>query len=146
MLLVLLLGIVYQGVTGGLSGVVDGSLGFLIGFLFFLPGYVKKITSAGDVKLVAACGMFLGVSATLVAIAAILISGALFALCVLVYKDALLDSLKRWRFALLAIFFQNKDVYLPPEKGEVAAEYFPYAIAIATGTLFAFALGHIYSF
>ena len=144
-LLVLVVGLVFQGLNAGLHGVFDGCLGLLIGFVFFLPGYIKRITSAGDVKLVAACGMFLGVSDTLVAIAVTLISGAVFALCVLAYKGALVDSLRRWRFAMLALFYRNADVYIPPAKDDVAAEYFPYALAIACGSLFALVNGPLYT-
>ena len=93
-LLVLVAGLIFQGLNAGLHGIFDGCQGLLIGFVIFIPGYIKKITSAGDVKLVAACGMFLGAPDTLVAIAATLISGAVFALGVLAYKGALVDSLK----------------------------------------------------
>ena len=54
------LGLALHGWFAGLDGVSTSLLGFLIGFLILLPGYLLKMTGAGDLKLMAAVGALVG--------------------------------------------------------------------------------------
>ena len=57
----LLLGVVYHSVTGGIDGFQASMLGGLSGFAIMLILYVPGAVGAGDVKLVAGVGAWLGV-------------------------------------------------------------------------------------
>jgi Flp pilus assembly protein protease CpaA len=52
--------LVLQSVMGGVPGLTAGLLGGLAGFACFAPFYVLRGMGAGDVKLLAAVGTFLG--------------------------------------------------------------------------------------
>ncbi len=134
-LIVLLAGVAWQFLQAGWQGLGDGLLGMLLGFAVFLPIYIKRITSAGDVKLMAACGMFLGFDDAVYALAITLISGAVYALVIITIGGGLKSSLQRWIYGLRALVYRNKNLYIPPAEGDVAAGYFPYALAIVTGAL-----------
>jgi len=53
-------GLVLQGLTGRFPGLLTGVLGALVGLACFAPFYVLRGMGAGDVKLLAAVGTFLG--------------------------------------------------------------------------------------
>ncbi len=53
-------GLVLQGATGGFHGLLAGVLGALVGLACFVPFYALRGMGAGDVKLLAAVGSFLG--------------------------------------------------------------------------------------
>ena len=55
-----LLAVAVHGYTGGLTGAGWGLAGWLIGVAFFLPFFVLGGMGAGDVKLLAALGAWLG--------------------------------------------------------------------------------------
>jgi prepilin peptidase CpaA len=83
-LAVLVSGLVLQGVAGGLSGIGIALAGVATGFGVFLIPYLMKGMAAGDVKLLAAIGAYLGPLPVLLAggiatIAAASIAGSLIA-------------------------------------------------------------------
>ncbi len=57
----LLSGVVYHGITGGWAGFAGSVLGSLCGFAILIAFYVLGGMGAGDVKLMAALGAWLGV-------------------------------------------------------------------------------------
>jgi prepilin peptidase CpaA len=79
-------GIAAQGLLHGVSGLGDSLLGMLLGFGIFLIGYLKRGMAAGDVKLMAAVGAWLGWELALVAACGALIVGGGFALLLLTYR------------------------------------------------------------
>jgi len=110
-------------------------LGF--GLLLFLPLYLVRAMSAGDVKLLAMVGAFLGTSATFrAALVIMIVGGVLSLLFVLVRGTASL------MFRNLASFFQTG--FLDAVGGSVpslriaegvSAGKLPYGVAIAIGTI-----------
>jgi len=112
----------------GAQGFLQALGGLGIAFGIFLPFYLFRGMGAGDVKLMAGIGTFMGPFDTLLAVGASLVAGALMGFVILVAKGGLADAWRRW-FMLLRYL-----TYQPPEQGEAAAIKFPYAIAIATGT------------
>lgn len=54
------LGLALHGWYAGVDGITTSLLGLLIGFLILLPGYLLKMTGAGDLKLMAAVGALVG--------------------------------------------------------------------------------------
>lgn len=56
------LGLAFSALAGrpGWDGLLDGSLGLAVGLLLFLPPYLVRAVGAGDAKLMAMAGAFLG--------------------------------------------------------------------------------------
>jgi prepilin peptidase CpaA len=133
-----LCGFVLQVLLGGLDGLWAGLGGWAVGLAFLLPGFLLGFTGAGDVKLMAASGAYLGPATTLYAAAASVAAGALLALAYLAWVPALRSGAGPWvryRGMLQCLFVTGRPSYVPPTTDEVAGRRFPYAIAIATGTL-----------
>ena len=87
----------------------DSLLGALVGLALFLPIYLIGKMGAGDVKLLAMCGSFLGIETTLLAgFCSLLVGGFL---------------------ALLWVWITNKY--------DIKDKRYPYAAAIAAGTVLA---------
>ncbi|MNZ93991.1 Type IV leader peptidase family protein [compost metagenome] len=115
-------------VVGPMGGVVGGA-GLMTGFAVFLPFYVMGGMAAGDVKLMAVVGSFLGAAGALWAAACSLIAGAVLGVIYLLYKGHFCRLAARyWAMASLR-------ARIPAEDDDAARHRFPYAIAIAAGTL-----------
>jgi len=132
---VALLGLVLQAWFGGLAGLADGFLGLLAAFFAFLPFYLTRWIAAGDVKLLMAVGACLGWRLGVLAGLATLLVGALFALLFLLMKGDLLSYLRRYGVMAKCLLLTGRFAYIPPEPGETASVRFPYALAIALGTV-----------
>ncbi len=78
---------------------LQSTLGIVVGLLMLLPGYLLGKMGAGDIKLLAMCGSYLGAQTTLMAGLCTLVAGGFFALIwvVLIKKIAIKD--KRYPYA-----------------------------------------------
>ena len=105
----------------------------LAAFAIFIPFYLLRGMSAGDVKLMTACASLLGWPYGLVAVALTLISGTIAGLVVYCARGGVGELSRRYGFAAKCLLTTGK-VFLPsaPETS-VAKTRFPYAIAIAAG-------------
>lgn len=129
LLLGMLAALVVQGWTLGLAGLTASGAGLLIGFALFIPLYAFGGMAAGDVKLMAVVGSFIGMDDALWAGACSLIAGGILGVLYLLYKGQFGRLIQRyWAMTCLRS-------YIPAEEGDAARHRFPYAIAIATGTL-----------
>jgi len=129
LLLGLALALAFQAWTAGWAGLVAGGAGLLTGFALFLPFYALGGMAAGDVKLMAVVGSFLGWSGAFWAGAFSLIAGTILGLLYMLYKGQLGKLLGRyWAMASLR-------AYIPAQDDDAARDRFPYALAIAVGTL-----------
>ena len=110
--------------------------GMAIGFLLLLPLYVKGAMGAGDVKLMAAVGAFLGGPAlALGAVAGTFIAGMVLALIYLAVRNGLRATARRYATDLkVGALGGGWRGLLQPEPGK-PAQRFPYAAAIAAGAL-----------
>ncbi len=118
-----------QAWVSGWAGVMAGGAGLLTGFALFLPLYALGGMAAGDVKLMAVVGGFLGVNGVLWAGTYSLIAGSVLGVGYLLYKGQFGRLLGRyWAMASLRS-------HIPAEDGDAARHRFPYALAIAAGTL-----------
>lgn len=74
----LIIGFIGQGILAGPVGLVLAIIGAVAGFLCLLPFYVTGGMGAGDVKLMAMCGAFLGpLFAVFAAVASLVIGGVI---------------------------------------------------------------------
>jgi prepilin peptidase CpaA len=134
-------GLVFSFYTGG-GGLLVWSLGgAAIGLLTLLPLYAIGGMGAGDVKLMAGLGAWLGPWLTLAAFAASAVTGSLLALGMMVYSGHLYAHLAMIQF----IGHEVLTVRDPAALSERAAErkprmmLLPYAIPIALGSIAYFA-------
>ncbi|MCM2318477.1 MAG: prepilin peptidase [Pseudomonas sp.] len=129
LLLGLMVGLASQAWVSGWSGVVSGGAGLLIGFALFVPFYALGGMAAGDVKLMAVVGSFLGITGALWAGAYSLMAGSVLGILYLLYKGHLGKLVVRY-WAMAATRSR-----IAAEADDAARHRFPYAIAIAAGTL-----------
>lgn len=78
--LMLVEGLTLQYATGGSSAALAGLGGLAVGFAVFFPLYMRGGMGAGDVKLMAASGVFLSPSLTVQALLYTLVFGGVLAL------------------------------------------------------------------
>lgn len=120
----------------GLHGLQAWALGLLAGFGLLLPLYLLRAMGAGDVKLMAMVGSFLGPVSTLGVVLATLIAGGVLAIVVALHKGALLQALRNVPLMLSSTAPRSPGsgrVGMQPPA--VSAGNLPYAVAIASGTV-----------
>jgi len=127
----LLMGVALAFLIGGWTGFFVSLGGALVGCATLLPFYLLRGMGAGDVKLMAAAGAFLGPGSAVLAAALALVAGCVLAVAIVAWR--LVEPCLRlepspaggasagWRSA--AAF------------SIVRKERFPYAIAIAVGVV-----------
>lgn len=108
----LFLGLVGHSWSSGISGFAMGASGACVGLLCLLPFYISGGMGAGDVKLMAMCGAFLGPIHIVVASAASLFVGGLVGIA--------------WAFWQFSNAGDSQ-----PDSGNSAI---PFALAIGVGT------------
>ncbi len=134
------LGIATLGVTlaalhqGNLS-VGAALIGFVVGLLFMLPGYILGATGGGDVKLFAAFGTLLGPRAIGFAFLYTVIAGGVIAVAVALWRRRLLETVER-----TAALVGTRGANVAEIESSARDNRFAYAPAIAVGVLVA-ALG-----
>jgi prepilin peptidase CpaA len=137
-----LIGILWSLLPGGL-GVLDALGGAALGLVALLPLYVLRVMGAGDVKLMAMAGAFLGAPQVLMAALLSFIAGGVFAIGFAVWRRATGQMLANVRDAVfmnaIAVAAgQRLDFASTPSIGK-----FPYGIAICLGTLASLAVLHL---
>jgi prepilin peptidase CpaA len=122
---------------GGFSGLAMSIAGTLVGLGLLLPAYAIGGMGAGDVKLMAGIGAWIGATATFYAFCVSSIVGGVIAVAMVLYR-------RRWHHHFLQ-FFKIVDEILvirnPDTLSAIAAErkstmlLLPYGIPIALGTI-----------
>ena len=138
-------GLIYSTVVGGWGnldvGFVGGFVGMIVGLLCLLPLYAVGGMGAGDVKLMAGVGAWLGVTVTFYAFCVSTVVGAIMALLMVLYKK----SSQKHYATFLMILTEWLTVKNPLELADIAAErkptmlLLPYGIPICIGSIFYFA-------
>ncbi len=128
-------GITVQGWFFGLEGLGTALGGLGVGLIAFLPFYLKGGMGAGDVKLMAAAGTFLGAKLSLIAIAYTLIAGMVFGLSYAIWQGGVRPMLQRFLTTLHFLAVTGTVSHAGPRPDEAAAHRFPFAVSIALGTL-----------
>jgi prepilin peptidase CpaA len=109
--------------------------GLLTGLAIFLPLYLARGMGAGDVKLMASVGAFLGPVATINTALVTLVAGGILAAAVVIRNGTLRCALENIRFMLLdsiSTSLSGQSIRLPHLN--TCAGKIPYALAIAVGT------------
>ena len=120
---------------GGL-GFVPAALGLMFGLVLLLPMYLARAMGAGDVKLMAMAGAFLGPADVLGAALGTLLAGGVLAVAFALHAGKLRRLAANLQFMLLdsaSRWYARK----PPQPGDLPGPvgHLPFALAIAFGTL-----------
>lgn len=111
--------------------------GLAWGLLVFLPMYLLGVMGAGDVKLMAMVGTYLGGAATLQAVAFVFMTGGLVALGVVLWRRAWRPLWSHLRHILLMLRVAPETLTHP--QGALASlpsvGRMPYGVSICAGTL-----------
>lgn len=110
-------------------------LGGLTGFLVFLLLYVFKMVGAGDVKLIATVGLFVGWPDMAKVCLAILLAGGLLSIAWGLWTSQLPTVLKNLHAGLMQHIRAGQWPSIgQPLISQVSAERVPYALAVGLGT------------
>lgn len=136
-------GIAVQSLLGGTGGLLLAVSGLAVGFAVLLPGYLLRATGAGDVKLMAAAGTFLGPFWILIAGLASVFAGAVMAATLAasaLVTGSARSPRRRYGLMLNELAATGRVAYAAPAPGEIMGRRFPFAVAIALGTTATLAL------
>lgn len=119
---------------GGIDEVTAGLLGALLAFGLSLPLFLARGLGAGDVKLLTACGAFLGPRRLLSAVLITALAGGAMALFAILRRGALIQTLRNCRDIVVGIFSPKRRSDLPTLSTPGAITV-PYGVAIAIGAI-----------
>ncbi len=134
-------GWVFALVLGGWSGLGYSLLATGVGLALLLPAYAIGGMGAGDVKLLAGVGAWMGSTVTFFAFCSTAIVGGILAVAMVVCRGVW----KKHRDQFVAIFAEVVTIRDPKLLADIAAErkptmmLLPYGIPIALGTILYFA-------
>ena len=115
----------------GALGVTQSLLGVLVGFSTFLLFYLLRSMGAGDVKLMAALGAFVGPAEVIGLALFVLIAGGVLAVIRMAYKRNVFRVLGNVKLALSGMVY-GVSMFDPATQ---SADRMPYALAFAGGLL-----------
>lgn len=123
-----------DAVPGGL-GWIGAIKGLIVGFAVLLPMYLLRTMGAGDVKLMAMVGAFVGVNDVLWIVLATFIAGGVIALFMALWSGRLAAFFQNIRLMLLGGMVKMSMGSLPAvDEAPVSVAKLPYAVAITLGT------------
>lgn len=127
-------GFALNGVLGGGAGLLDSATGWLLCLGIGLPFWLLGWMGAGDVKLVAAVGVILGLDLAAYALVGIGLAGGILAVAQLLRHGLLMQSAHRFLAMVGLSVAAKRATYVEPtaEEGRLVL---PYAIPIAVGTV-----------
>jgi prepilin peptidase CpaA len=131
----LLLGVLVHLGLNGTAGAGSALLGAVVAGAILLPGWLMGFMGAGDVKLMAAVGAWLGHPDGFVAAVAALIAGGLLAIAVAVRRGILKQALRNSMALGLALLGRKGSG--STTRPTTAGVRFPFAPAVLAGAIFA---------
>lgn len=132
-----LTGLIYNSWMSGWDGLGVGLVGMVVGLATLLPLYAVGGMGAGDVKLMAGIGAWLGATVTWYAFVVTVVVGAIMALAMVLYRH---DWNKHYGNFLM-IMTEFMTISSPQKLSEIAAErkprmlLLPYGIPICVGSI-----------
>lgn len=142
-------GMLYHTSIGGGPALVESLWGALFGFAVFLFPYLLGVMGAGDVKLMAAVGAWLGVTATSGIAVVGCIAAGIYAVTVLSGQGRVADSWSSIRLTWhrlrllgrhLAADDDRESVQAIVQQGDARRRLIPFSVMITIGVLTLFAL------
>jgi prepilin peptidase CpaA len=138
----ILLHILLPQELGGL-GILTALAGLGVGLAVLLPLYLLRAMGAGDIKLMAMIGAFVGPTSMLNVTLYILLAGGVLAIGVILLRGKLAKLIDNLKIMLLMRLAGSTSINLPTtETIDQSAGKLPYGVAIAAGTLVYLAKTH----
>jgi len=125
--------LVHLYLSGG-DGIQASVLGLALMLALTFPLFALGWMGAGDVKLMTSVGAYVGIGLAFYVLLGILITGGVFAIVMLAYKQSLAGTLIRIKTSLGLSVAANKPVYIGPDE-EASKIVLPYAVPIMVGTV-----------
>lgn len=132
-------GLVLGALASGVGGFLLAGKGLLLAFAISLPFWLAGWVGAGDVKLLAAVGAFVGSGLVIQTLLAVGIAGAVLAVGALLWRGLLARTGERVAATLSLSLASRRWHYVAPDAQESAVRL-PYAVAITAGTFAAVVL------
>ncbi|WP_459767491.1 A24 family peptidase [Alkaliphilus crotonatoxidans] len=129
----MLMGIVINGMSGQ-QGIKESFFGILLPGLFLLPLFLLRMLGAGDIKLFSAIGSITGSTFIIKCMLASFLAGGLMALCIMIIKKNMRIRLMNL-FQYLKASFLTRSLLPYQDFNRKDNGHFPFAVAIALGTL-----------
>ncbi|OIQ50675.1 Type IV leader peptidase family protein [Pseudodesulfovibrio hydrargyri] len=136
----ILSGLATHTVFGGFAGLKFAASGFALGFAAMAIPYFLGVMGAGDVKLMAGVGAWLGLDATLTAFLCTCMAGGVYALGVLAFDRKTMMAVLRNIANVFLVFIATRSFNFAPTSTEKALPRLCYGLAIAAGTFTAMGL------
>jgi len=132
-----LCGLAYGALAGAWSGLGLAVAGLLVGFLTLVPFYVLGVMGAGDVKLMAMVGAFLGIPGIAYAVLSTFIVGGVLALAVIVGRGLLSRTLGNVKVLVQTMSLSVLGGIRPDMRLEAhrSVGKLPYGVSIALGAM-----------
>jgi len=136
----ILTGLAAHALYGGLDGIKLSGGGFAIGFIGMAIPYFLGVMGAGDVKLMAGVGAWLGTSAAFTAFIFTCLAGGIYALGVLLFHRHLLKVVWANIIVSFSLLITTRKFHFAPTSSEQALPRLCYGVAIAVGSIAAMAV------
>jgi prepilin peptidase CpaA len=136
-------GLIYQGVTGGTPGLVNGLIGALFGFSVLIVFCMMGGMGAGDVKLLAGVGAWLGLPLTFYVFIASSLAAGVYSIILLVSSRQLRETWIHFQIAwyrLKAVgryLGSDSDVEAAVRHADRRQRLIPFAAMVAIGLVIA---------
>ncbi|MBG0788973.1 MAG: prepilin peptidase [Desulfovibrionaceae bacterium] len=121
-------------VFGGLEGLKFAASGFGLGFAVMVVPYFMGAMGAGDVKLMAGIGAWLGLEATFSAFLLTCVAGGVYALAILTLDRKVLKAVLVNIKNAFCVFMATRRFNFTPVQAERTMPRLCYGLAIAVGT------------
>jgi prepilin peptidase CpaA len=132
-------GLIYGAINPGVldQGFLWSLSGLAFGFIVMLPTYVLKVMGAGDVKLMAMVGAFLGLNATFYAVLCTFIVGGIASIGFAIFHRALSRLLANVKNIINTVLVSwaggmAPNLYIDPVQ---SVGRLPFGVSIAIGTI-----------
>jgi prepilin peptidase CpaA len=131
----MLIGLIYSGISSGLSGIAFSAAGIAVGIAVFLIPYAMGGMGAGDAKLMGAAGAILGPKGVIIAALIAIAFGGIYAIVLLVIHYGYARSLLRRLWIALKTFLLTRQFILIPPGTDEKQPALCYGLPIALGTI-----------